>query len=92
MIVLDQSIEELGQKMRDGEGLLASTRVEQEKDQRSIQDLQKNVERYLSKRSLLMQKREERAQKIRELGALPEGAFEAYQGYSSKKVYLAIAI
>ena len=33
-----------------------------------------------------MQKREERAQKIRELGALPEGAFESYQSYSSKKV------
>ena len=47
----------------------------QSDDQRSIAKQQKNVERYLHKRQVLMQRKEECQKCIRDLGVLPEEAF-----------------
>lgn len=47
----------------------------QSDDQRSIAKQQKNVERYLHKRQVLMQRKEECQKSIRDLGVLPEEAF-----------------
>jgi structural maintenance of chromosome 3 (chondroitin sulfate proteoglycan 6) len=46
-------------------------------------DLQmQNTERFATKRSLLLRKKEECLRNIRELGVLPEEAFEKYQDTS----------
>ncbi|SCV71055.1 BQ2448_3817 [Microbotryum intermedium] len=44
-------------------------------DQRTIARQQKNVERYLHKRQILLQRKDECNKKIRDLGVLPEEAF-----------------
>jgi structural maintenance of chromosome 3 (chondroitin sulfate proteoglycan 6) len=50
-------------------------------------ELQKQkAEKYLSKKSLISKKKEEAIRNIRDLGALPEEAFEKYQLMSMKQV------
>ncbi|OAD80455.1 hypothetical protein PHYBLDRAFT_184304 [Phycomyces blakesleeanus NRRL 1555(-)] len=47
---------------------------------------EKNLERYLLRRSLLLQKKEECNSNIRDLGVLPEEAFEKYANLSVEKL------
>ena len=44
-------------------------------DNRGLARSQKNVERYLAKRQILLQRRDESSQKVRDLGVLPEEAY-----------------
>lgn len=60
--------------------------MEQSEDAREIERKQKGVEKYLSKKTLLQQKKEECTRSIRELGVLPEEAFEKYTRTSMDKV------
>jgi len=51
-------------------------------------ELQKQkAEKYLSKKSLITKKKDEAIRNIRDLGALPEEAFEKYQHMSMKQVF-----
>ncbi|SGY80329.1 BQ5605_C008g05358 [Microbotryum silenes-dioicae] len=86
---LGKQIEDLTSKLDDIEteteslnAQVASLEKEREKkeaqhadDQRTIARQQKNVERYLHKRQILMQRKDECNKKIRDLGVLPEEAF-----------------
>lgn len=50
-------------------------------------ELQKQkAEKYLAKKNLIVKKKDEAMRNIRELGALPEEAFEKYQDVSTKQV------
>ncbi|CAG8500195.1 10013_t:CDS:10 [Diversispora eburnea] len=62
----------LNQRNSDSERL----KTEQIERQQKLERQQKNVDKFLSKRKLLLQKKEECNKNIRELGALPEEAFE----------------
>ena len=53
---------------------------------------QKEVDKSLSKRKLLLQKKEECTKNIRELGALPEEAFDKYQNTDSATVSLTFVV
>lgn len=59
--------------------------TQQADDQRNIAKQQKNVERYLHKRQVLIQRKDECNRNIRDLGVLPEEAF-AETNASSEKV------
>ena len=48
--------------------------------------MQKDAEKYVSRRNLLLQKKEDCIRSIRELGVLPEEAFEKYKNVASQKV------
>eukprot|EP00047_Mylnosiga_fluctuans_P012714 m.27489 g.27489 ORF g.27489 m.27489 type:complete len:1202 (-) comp4429_c0_seq1:98-3703(-) len=52
---------------------------------------EKSMEQILSKRSLLIQKKDECMRKIRELGSLPSEAFSKYQKTSMKQLYSLLA-
>jgi structural maintenance of chromosome 3 (chondroitin sulfate proteoglycan 6) len=80
-------MDELAIKIRDSESALEQLQTEHVDDVRMLEHEQKNTERYLAKRALLSQKRDECNQKIRELGALPEEAFEKYTNTLTKKVH-----
>ncbi|CAG8623574.1 16866_t:CDS:10, partial [Dentiscutata heterogama] len=72
---------ELNQKTSESERLKA----EQSNRQQKLERQQKNVDKFLSKRKLLLQKKDECTKNIRELGALPEEAFEKYKNTDPTK-------
>lgn len=59
---------------------------EQAEDVRGIEKHQKTAEKYLAKRRLLLNKREECMRSIRDLGVLPEEAFEKFVDTPSQKL------
>ncbi|RIB10793.1 SMC-like protein [Gigaspora rosea] len=73
---------DLNQKTSKSEALKA----EQSSRQQKLERQQKNVDKFLSKRKLLLQKKEECTKNIRELGALPEEAFEKYKSTDPTKL------
>jgi len=70
-------------ELKKNEAALTKADNQQRKLLKSLENFQKNSEKYLSKRSLLSRRREETQRKIRELGALPEEAFSEYEDISS---------
>ena len=52
--------------------------TQQAEDTRGVNKQQKNTERYLAKRTMLMNRKDECNRNIRDLGVLPEEAFEKY--------------
>ncbi|KAJ1922111.1 Structural maintenance of chromosomes protein 3 [Tieghemiomyces parasiticus] len=65
---------------------LERARTDQQENSRRLENLQKNAEKYLSRRSLLLQRKEECMRNIRELGVLPEEAFNKYLDTSTQKL------
>lgn len=49
---------------------------------------QKDAERYVSRRNLLLRKKEDCTKNIRDLGVLPEEAFEKYADKATQKVHV----
>ncbi|KAF4621786.1 hypothetical protein D9613_012208 [Agrocybe pediades] len=77
-----QSIEKEGEqltaKVQELRSNLERVQTEQADDSRSISKQQKSTERYLAKRQMLMTRKDECNRNIRDLGVLPEEAFEKY--------------
>lgn len=65
---------------------LERIKSEQQEDGRGIARSQKVVERYISKRQTLLERKEECTKLIRDLGVLPEDAFEKYKDLDSTRV------
>lgn len=57
---------------------LEKAQQQQSEDSRSVTKLQKNTERYLAKKQMLTARKDECNRNIRDLGVLPEEAFEKY--------------
>ncbi|KAK9897698.1 RecF/RecN/SMC protein [Cystobasidium minutum MCA 4210] len=99
---LDKSIANLNEKIKDVEKRLdqiAQAILKKEKELEALQlkqteegrgfaKQQKNVERYLAKRQILLARKDENTKKVRELGALPAEAFEKHKKkLDVKKLY-----
>ena len=66
---------------------LEAAQTKAAEDARGLAKQQKSVERYLAKRQLLLKRKEECNKQIRDLGVLPEEAFERHsQGIRTEKV------
>jgi len=57
---------------------LETIQNQQAEDSRSVTKQQKTTERYLAKRQMLLGRKDECNRSIRDLGVLPEEAFEKY--------------
>lgn len=68
------------------------TQTEQIEDGRGIARSQKGAERYISKRQTLQDRKDECTKLIRDLGVLPEEAFEKYKEAEPTKVRAAIPV
>ncbi|KAH9892892.1 structural maintenance of chromosome protein 3 [Cubamyces lactineus] len=89
---LNNSIESLKKKIQDSEKDIEKANAElqekraelerlqnqQSEDVRGISKQQKSTERYLAKRQMLLNRKDECNRNIRDLGVLPEEAFEKY--------------
>jgi structural maintenance of chromosome 3 (chondroitin sulfate proteoglycan 6) len=82
----EKQVDALTNKISTVQKELEALQGEQLEDAKGISKQQKSVERYHAKRALLTQRKEECNNNIRDLGVLPEEAFEKYIGEPSDKV------
>nr|XP_018262378.1 chromosome associated protein [Kwoniella dejecticola CBS 10117]OBR84536.1 chromosome associated protein [Kwoniella dejecticola CBS 10117] len=82
----ESRIEELTTEIAKISEDLDKVQSEQLENTRAIMKVQKNAERYLTKRQTLIGRREECNNKIRDLGVLPEEAFSKYTDQRSDKI------
>ncbi|GAA5910698.1 hypothetical protein JCM5296_006815 [Sporobolomyces johnsonii] len=81
---IDRETEKLNKDVTDLEKEREKRENQQADDQRNISRQQKNVERYLAKRQVLLQRKDECNKSIRDLGVLPEEAFAETTASSEK--------
>lgn len=75
---MEDETEVLTKDLADYRASLEKIQTQQAEDSRSITKQQKNTERYLAKRQMLIGRKDECNRSIRDLGVLPEEAFEKY--------------
>ncbi|CCH46336.1 Structural maintenance of chromosomes protein [Wickerhamomyces ciferrii] len=80
---VERHIKDTETHLKKKEEALDKANDQQRKLIRNVENFQKSSEKYLSKKSLLSSRREETQRKIRELGALPEEAFQEFENLSS---------
>ncbi|KAF8578490.1 structural maintenance of chromosome protein 3 [Ramaria rubella] len=74
----EKESEDLTAELLELKNSLEQVQTEQMEDSRGISRQQKNTERYLSKKQVLISRKDECNRNIRDLGVLPEEAFEKY--------------
>ncbi|KAH9935363.1 RecF/RecN/SMC protein [Fomitopsis serialis] len=75
-----KEIEKLTTELQEKRSALEALQNQQSEDNRGISKQQKNTERYLAKKQMLLNRKDECGRNIRDLGVLPEEAFEKYTG------------
>ncbi|KAJ7489905.1 structural maintenance of chromosome protein 3 [Mycena galericulata] len=75
---MEEEIEELQAEVQKLRASLEKVQNQQTEDSRTISRQQKTTERYLAKRQMLSGRKDECNRNIRDLGVLPEEAFEKY--------------
>ena len=75
---MEKEVEKLTARLQEERNSLEKLQSEQAEDSRGVSKQQKNMERYLAKRTMLLNRKDECNRNIRDLGVLPEEAFEKY--------------
>jgi structural maintenance of chromosome 3 (chondroitin sulfate proteoglycan 6) len=83
---LEKETEDLNSSIATLRSTLEQLQNQQSEDGRTISRQQKTTERYLAKRQMLLTRRDECNRNIRDLGVLPEEAFEKYINEKLDKV------
>jgi len=83
---MEKEGEELTARVQELRSNLEKVQGQQVEDSRTMSKQQKTTERYLAKRQMLMTRKDECNRNIRDLGVLPEEAFEKYVNEKLEKV------
>src|SRR5258705_7538558 len=83
---MEKEGEELTTRVQELRSDLEKIQGQQAEDSRSMSKQQKTTERYIAKRQMLMTRKDECNRNIRDLGVLPEEAFEKYINEKLEKV------
>lgn len=83
---MEKEGEELTALVQELRSNLEKVQGQQVEDSRTMSKQQKTTERYLAKRQMLMTRKDECNRNIRDLGVLPEEAFEKYVNEKLEKV------
>jgi structural maintenance of chromosome 3 (chondroitin sulfate proteoglycan 6) len=75
---MEKETDDLASELQELQAALEKVLNQQAEDSRSITRQQKTTERYLAKRQMLVGRKDECNRSIRDLGVLPEEAFEKY--------------
>jgi structural maintenance of chromosome 3 (chondroitin sulfate proteoglycan 6) len=86
LVATEKEGEELTAQVQELRSNLEKVQSLQTEDSRTISKQQKTTERYLAKRQMLMNRKDECNGYIRDLGVLPEEAFEKYIAEDLNKV------
>ena len=82
----EKEADKLQKQLQEERAALERLQGQQAEDSRGVSKQQKNTERYLAKRNMLMNRKDETNRSIRDLGVLPEEAFEKYTNEKSDRV------
>lgn len=83
---VDQELDEAKKQLEDLERQKAELQTAQQEEARNIERQKKKIERSMAKRALLTDKAQECSRNIRDLGVLPEEAFEKFERLASNQV------
>lgn len=75
---MEKESDKLASKLQELRSNLEATQTQQTEDSRGISKQQKNTERYIAKKQMLANRKDDCNRNIRDLGVLPEEAFEKY--------------
>lgn len=75
---MEKEAERLTSQLQEERAALEKIQNQQADDSRGVSKQQKNTERYLAKKQMLVNRKDECNRNIRDLGVLPEEAFEKY--------------
>jgi structural maintenance of chromosome 3 (chondroitin sulfate proteoglycan 6) len=75
---MERESEDLTTELQELRNSLEKVHNQQAEDSKGISRQQKTTERYLAKRQMLLTRKDECNRNIRDLGVLPEEAFEKY--------------
>lgn len=78
LIAMEKEVETHSTALQADKAHLESLQTQQSEDSRGISKQQKTTERYLAKKQMLTSRKDECNRNIRDLGVLPEEAFEKY--------------
>lgn len=84
---MEKGGDDLAVKLQELRVSLEKVQNQQAEDGRTINRQQKTTERYLAKRQMLLSRKDECNRNIRDLGVLPEEAFEKYISEKLDKVF-----
>ena len=85
---MEKAIDKLMHDLQEYRSGLEVMQNHQAEDSRSMAKQQKSTERYMAKKNLLVNKKDECNRNIRDLGVLPEEAFDKYVNERSDRVRL----
>ena len=74
----EHDVDRVTGELQERRAALETAQNQQAEDSRSVSKQQKTTERYLAKRQMLLGRKDECNRNIRDLGVLPEEAFEKY--------------
>jgi structural maintenance of chromosome 3 (chondroitin sulfate proteoglycan 6) len=83
---MENESDDLTTELQELRSSLEKIQTQQSEDSRNISRQQKTTERYLAKRQMLTGRKDECNRSIRDLGVLPEEAFEKYINEKPEKV------
>jgi len=83
---MEREGEEITTQVQELRSNLEKVQSQQAEDSRTMSKQQKTTERYLAKRHMLVARKDECNRNIRDLGVLPEEAFEKYINEKLEKV------
>ncbi|KAH9048361.1 structural maintenance of chromosome protein 3 [Lactarius hengduanensis] len=83
---MERGVDRLMHDLQEHRSSLETMQNQQTEDSRSMAKQQKSTERYLAKKNLLVNKKDESNRNIRDLGVLPEEAFEKYINEKSDRL------
>lgn len=83
---MEKEVETRSSALQTDKAELEKLQIQQTEDSRGISKQQKTTERYLAKKQMLTNRKDECNRNIRDLGVLPEEAFEKYVNDKLDKV------
>jgi structural maintenance of chromosome 3 (chondroitin sulfate proteoglycan 6) len=86
LIEIHQGLEDAKKELEELERQKAELQAAQQEEARNIERQKKKIERSMAKRALLTEKAQECSRNIRDLGVLPEEAFEKFERLASNQV------
>ena len=75
---MEKESDQLTTEIQNEQKALEKVQIQQSEDSKGMSRQQKTTERYLAKRQMLLNRKDEVNGNIRDLGVLPEEAFEKY--------------
>jgi structural maintenance of chromosome 3 (chondroitin sulfate proteoglycan 6) len=87
---IEAESDDLANETQDLQKQLETVQQQQSEDSRNMSKQQKTAERYLAKRAMLLSRKDECNRNVRDLGVLPEEAFEKYTKEKLDRVHALI--